>query len=145
MYKIAKAESLLSEYGNCCTAVLASFCEDFGMETNLAVRATQAMPGVGLTGHVCGAVSGAALVIGLSATKENEIVDHKQRNRACEIVREFTAEFEKRNGSIVCRDLLGRDISTPEKFSSAQEDNAFVHCPGFVRSAVEILNDMDFS
>ena len=31
-------------------------------------------------------------------------------------VQEFTEEFQKRNGSVLCRELLGQDISTQEGF-----------------------------
>jgi hypothetical protein len=51
--------------------------------------------------------------------------------------------FEKRNGSSVCADLLGCDISTPEGLANARQEGLFQsRCTGFVRDAVEIVQDM---
>jgi hypothetical protein len=47
--------------------------------------------------------------------------------------------FEARNGSLLCRDLLGCDISTPEGHDRARAENLFqLRCKKFVRDAVEI-------
>jgi len=140
--KVEEAHSLLEIYGNCCTSVFAAYAPELGMEKDLAVRATRGMPGIGLLGNVCGAVSGATLVIGLKTTNENNIYDTEARHKTYETVREFVARFEESHSSINCRELIGHDISTQEKSEAAMKDNAFVNCPRFVVSAVTILDDM---
>jgi C_GCAxxG_C_C family probable redox protein len=140
--RVEKAHALLDEYSNCCTSVLAAYATELGMEKDLAVRATRGMPGIGLLGNVCGAVSGATLVIGLKTTHESNIHDIQARDKTYETVREFVAKFEKHHSSIKCRELLGRDISTREKLQAASEENAFANCPKFVESAVNILDDI---
>jgi len=140
--RVEEAHSLLGKYGNCCTSVLAAYAPELGMEKDLAVRVTRGMPGIGLLGNVCGAVSGATLVIGLKTTNENNIHDTEARNKTYETVREFVARFEERHSFIKCRELLGRDISTREKLQAARKDNAFANCPKFVESAVNILDDI---
>ena len=142
MDKFEEARSLLRKYDNCCTAVLAAYSPDFGLEKDLAVRMAQGMPGIGLTGSVCGAVSGAALVIGLSISPKGENSDREELHRACETVRRFVTAFEQRHESIVCRKLIGRDISTWDKYRAAQKENAFSNCPQFVHSSIEILSEL---
>ncbi|MHC4638884.1 MAG: C-GCAxxG-C-C family protein [Planctomycetota bacterium] len=140
--RVEEAHSLLGEYDNCCTSVLAAYSPELGMEKDLAVRATRGMPGIGLLGNVCGAVSGATLVIGLKMTNENNIHNTEARNKTYENAREFVARFEEHHSSIECRELLGCDISTREKLQAATKDNAFANCPKFVESAVNILDDI---
>jgi len=140
--RVEQAHSLLAEYGNCCTSVLAAYAPELAMEKDLAVRATRGMPGIGLLGKVCGAVSGATLVIGLKTTNENNVHNTEARNETFKTVREFVARFEERHFSIKCRELLGRDTSTWEKLQAARKDNAFANCPKFIESAVNILDDI---
>jgi C_GCAxxG_C_C family probable redox protein len=140
--RVEEAHSLLGQYGNCCTSVLAAYGPELGMEKDLVVRVTRGMPGIGGLGNVCGAVSGATLVIGLETTNENNIHDTEAQRRTYESVREFVARFEERHSSIECRKLLGRDISTWEKLQAARKDNAFANCPKLVESAVNILDDI---
>jgi C_GCAxxG_C_C family probable redox protein len=140
--RVEHAQSLLGEFRNCCTSVLAAYAPELGMEKDLAVRLTRGMPGIGASGNVCGAVSGATLVIGLKTTNNDNIHDTEARYRTWETVREFVAKFKEHHSSIECRELLGRDIDTREKFQAAVEDNAFANCPKFVASAVMILDEM---
>lgn len=51
----------------------------------------------------------------------------------------FLKSLKKENGSFICRNLLGCDISTPEGVRSARDQNLFRElCPKMVASAVEI-------
>ena len=75
MNRVEEAKALFGTYGNCCTAVLVAYGPEFGMEEELAVKATRGMPGIGLLGDTCGAVTGAALVIGLATTNPDNIGD----------------------------------------------------------------------
>jgi C_GCAxxG_C_C family probable redox protein len=142
MEKAEEAKALFGTYGNCCTAVLAAYGPEFGMAKELAVRVTRGMPGIGLLGDVCGAVTGAALVIGLATTSNDNIGDTEAGFRTCQLVQQFIAAFRDRHRSTECRDLLGHDISTPEQLGEAAQANAFTVCPGYVETAVEILNTL---
>ena len=56
------------------------------------------------------------------------------------IADEFMHRFEKQNGSLACRELIGHDINKPENFKVAQESGVFKSiCPRLVRDAVEIV------
>ncbi|MBP1737859.1 MAG: GCAxxG family protein [Deltaproteobacteria bacterium] len=72
------------------------------------------------------------------ATSEKET-----RYRVYDLAREFVRLFEEKRGTILCKDLLGVDLGTPEGRDKAIKDNLFrTLCPGFVRDAAQILADM---
>ena len=51
--------------------------------------------------------------------------------------------FIRRNGSVVCRELLGYDLSKPEEKAVILEKDLFrTFCPDMIRSAVEILDEL---
>lgn len=92
---------------------------------------------MGRTGETCGAVTGAVMVISLIHQAE----DHSGcsgREQAYTLTSEFIREFKRRNGSVLCRELLGADIGT-----GAEHDSLlFKRCPRFVQDAAEILEEM---
>jgi C_GCAxxG_C_C family probable redox protein len=93
-------------------------------------------------GETCGAVTGAFMVIGLKYGKARD-EDDGARDRTYELVGEFVARFKDRHGSIVCRELLGCDLSNPEGLTTAREKGLFeTLCPHLVRDAAEILEEI---
>ena len=58
-------------------------------------------------------------------------------------MRAFLEEFAARNGSTLCRDLLGCDISTPQGHQQAADEGLFrTKCTKFVEDAVDIIEDL---
>ena len=52
-------------------------------------------------------------------------------------------DFTERFGSTICRDILGFDLSQPGELEKARESgNMSERCPGFVRGASEILQEL---
>ena len=95
--------------------------------------------GMGRMGETCGAVTGALLVIGLKHGKTSA-EDEEAKERTYRLVQELVDQFKSRNGSIVCRDLLGCDISVPEERELAKDKALFTTlCPRSVRDAAEIV------
>jgi C_GCAxxG_C_C family probable redox protein len=140
MNKAEEANALFAKYGNCCTAMLAAYGPEYGMAEKLAARASRGMPGIGVLGDACGVVLGAAMVIGLATTNDENMQDNEAGFKTLLMVQQFVSAFRDRHRSIECRDLLGRDISTPEKFGEAAQANAFSVCPRYIESSAEILN-----
>ena len=86
-------------------------------------------------GEQCGAVTGAFMVIGLKYGK-TKAKDDGARDKTYGLAREFVARFQSRHGSIICKELLGYDLSNPK-------EGLFVTlCPHFVRTAAEILEEI---
>ena len=94
------------------------------------------------TGATCGSVTGALMVIGLNHAKTRKD-DDDSRERAYAVAQEFMDIFRERNGSLLCRDLLGVDVSTPDGIAEVRKKDLFrTVCPKFVRSAGEILEEL---
>ncbi len=95
------------------------------------------------TGDTCGAVAGAVMVLGLRYGSE-ECVTAAGRGGVYRKVEEFTGKFRERNGFLLCRDLLGLDVSTPEGLAKAKELGLFrTRCPALAESAAAILEEME--
>jgi C_GCAxxG_C_C family probable redox protein len=123
--------------------VLSTYGPRSGLDRETALKVAGAFGGgMGRLGETCGAVTGALMVIGLKHGKTRDD-DDASRERTYELVHEFTARFRDRNGSILCRELLGHDLNTPEGREAAADQQLFlVLCPRFVRDAAEILEEM---
>ena len=111
--KEKNARALFANGYNCAQAVLGAFCEDDGLEVNAALKLASGFGGGLRCGEVCGAVSGAIMVIGLKCGFyiENDL---QQKNFCYQKTYEFIETFKKEKSSILCRELLGVDIRAPE-------------------------------
>ena len=135
--------SRLSEGFACSQAVLLGFASSFGLDPDVAARVSAAFGGgMGRMGEVCGAVSGALMVIGL-ASGNVTAQDKESKERAYQLVREFASRFRSRHGSLLCRELLGCDLSQPGALALAHERKLFAaRCPTLVRDAAEIAAEL---
>jgi C_GCAxxG_C_C family probable redox protein len=128
---------------NCAQTVLLTYGIPEGFDEKTILRISTAF-GSGFVeqGEVCGAVTGAVMAIGLKYGM-TEVGDSKAAIKTYEIGQEFIEKFKERNGTIKCKELLGYDISTPPGIRIAQEMQLSKElCPGFVRDAAEILEDI---
>ncbi len=94
--------------------------------------------GMGL-GSICGAVTGAFMVLGFC--HQNEDDERQARYKTYDLVKEFVENFKKRHDTIICKELLkGVDLSTEAGKKEAQERQLFTTvCPQYVRDAAMIL------
>jgi len=60
-----KAADIFNGGHNCAQAVLGAFCEEYGLDTDTALRIARGLGSGVRNAEICGAVSGAVLVIGL--------------------------------------------------------------------------------
>lgn len=135
MNSIDDAVQLFENGYVCSQAVFAAFSEDFGLSKDMALKIGACFGSGMRKAVVCGACTGALMVLGLKYGD-----DKAKSNKMCET---FLDEFEKENGSIICRDLLECDISTPEGVQKAIDNNLFKEvCPKMVESAAKIVDEM---
>jgi C_GCAxxG_C_C family probable redox protein len=128
---------------NCAQAVLTAYAEDFNLEKNLALSiATGFGAGLGRTQDVCGAVSGAIMVLGLKyGSREGD--GREKINAAYGIVHTYIDEFQKDKGTIKCLDLLsGCNLSTDEGKKYFKDHNLREQCWDYVRHSCDILDRM---
>lgn len=119
MSRAELAKSYFMEGYNCSQSVFLAFCEDYDLDFETALKISSSFGGgMGRLREVCGTVTGmfmtAGLLYGYTSPKDREgKAEHYKR------IQELANEFESRNGSIVCRDLLGlekgKDTPVPEE------------------------------
>lgn len=143
MDPITEAKGLFAQNYSCAQSILMTFVERYGLTREEAVRIAAAFGG-GILGtrQICGAVSGALMVIGLEKGSLDPD-DKAGKERLYAIGQQFTQQFSARFGATDCRSLIGVDVSTPEKLQLAREQGIFTTlCPGLVGGATEMLEEL---
>ena len=115
---------------NCAQIVLCSYAEELGIDEETLFRISEGF-GAGMGGmmQTCGAVTAMFMALGLAnSTGDLQACDTKPQTM--KKVRELAAEFEKKNGSIVCRELKG--IDTGKVLRS---------CDGCIEDGIRILGE----
>ena len=143
MNRVEEAVFQFKQGFSCSQAVLSAFANSFNLDYETALRISQPFGG-GLAhrGDMCGAVTGALMVIGLKYGRV-KAEDITAREKTYEIARTFIKNFISINNSIICKELLGYDLSKPEQYSIVQEKNLFqTFCSKLVRDSAEILEKL---
>jgi len=128
---------------SCAQAVLSTLAPQLGLDEEKSLKVAGAFGGgMAYMAETCGAVTASFMVIGLKyGMADSSRIEDKYKTY--DLVHEFVKRFTERNGSIVCRDILGVDLSKPGEKDRANAQNLFEEkCTGFVSDAVEILEDI---
>ena len=115
---------------NCAQIVLCSYAEELGIDEETLFRISEGF-GAGMGGmmQTCGAVTAMFMALGL-ANSSGDLQACDKKPQTMKKVRELAAEFEKKNGSIVCRELKG--IDTGKVLRS---------CDGCIEDGIRILGE----
>lgn len=137
------AESKFLEGYNCTQAIAIAFADVASLDEEVLLKASSSFGGgMGRLREVCGAVSGMFLIEGLvegytSPTDRRAKTDHYAR------IQKLAKEFCDKNGSIVCKELLGvkgqivsavPDERTPQYYKTRP-------CARLIGDAAEILEN----
>jgi C_GCAxxG_C_C family probable redox protein len=142
MSETSRALDMFGQHLVCSQSVLAAFCPRFGLDEQAALQVARCFGGGAGLGLPCGAVLGALMVLGLNGGPAQGD-DNIARRHCYEQAREFTKRFSARFGALLCSDLLGLDLSVPEDYQQAREEDVFGKvCPDFVEGAAQILEEM---
>ncbi len=150
-YAALARDNFLAGYG-CAQAVLLAFEDVTGLEpATAAALASSFGGGMGRMREVCGAVSGALMVLGL-AVGYTDPGDPAAKSRHYALVREFAARFKARctregkTGSIICRDLLaGANISNASGGEAEARTPDYYQkrpCPALCALAAEVTAEL---
>lgn len=141
--KVDSAVQCFSDGFNCAQAVFSTYAPQMGIDRDDALRiATPFGAGMGRLQEVCGAVTGALMVIGCrhGMTRAS---DTGVREEAYAMVKGFTRRFCHLHGSISCRQLLGCDLNTEEGRNEFKSKNLGKEkCTEYVRDASRLLEEM---
>lgn len=127
---------------NCSQSVFVTYAPDLGLDRDDALRVAAPFGGgIGRSGGTCGVVTGALMALGLKYGMTQ--ADPKQKEKMYAIAQEFMAAFAERHGTVLCKELLQSDLSTPEGRLQARERDVHNNvCSKLVSDATEILDEM---
>ena len=129
-----KAVALFATGLNCAQSVYCAFAEDLGMDAETAAKVSSGLGGgVGRLREVCGAVTGATLVLGMKFGPDKVAVYEK--------VQAFAAAFKAETGSVVCRELLAGTGATTGGAPEARTAEYYRKrpCSELVRLAADLV------
>ena len=141
MSRADRAEELFRQGYNCGQSVFAAFADVLGLTVEEAAKiASPFGAGFGKLREVCGAVSGMTLVTGY-LKGYSDPADYESKKEVYALIRKMCAEFEERQGSIICRELLGlkKGEDTAEPAVRTEEYYRSRPCIGACRTAAEIV------
>ena len=142
MNHVEKALEYYNNNFNCSQGVFTAFATEMGMDEKTALKVATNFGGGERKGELCGAVAGALMVLGLRCG-HCESNDAESKAKAYAVSEEFMNRFIEKNGSVVCRELLGYDLTKTEDMLVIQKQNLFrTLCPKMVESAASILDEM---
>ena len=142
MNHIEKANEIFEQKYHCSQAVLAAFASELGITEAQALRLGGCFGGGMRKGEVCGAVTGALMALGLKYG-QCEVEDLESRYKTNDVTDKMLERFKSENGSYICKELLGCDLSTQGGKEQAIEKELFTEfCPKMVASATQIAEEL---
>lgn len=134
-----KAFDLFHTGLNCSQAVFVAFADILELDEVTAQKVSVGLGGgVGRMREVCGAVSGAAMVLGFIYGGD----DGTDKTAAYKVVKEFAEKFKAENRYIVCRELRGLDPKLKETHvpdARTQEYYKSRPCAQLVKDAARLV------
>ena len=132
-----KAMDLHHKGFNCCQSVLAAFSDCTGLPDETAFNIAGGFGAGAGTGELCGAITGAVMVLGLThAVDPQDPVGGKRRTMG--LGKQVQQEFQSRFGSLRCAPLLQTEIS-PDSSKTAREMGLTNRCDIMIVNAVEMV------
>lgn len=134
--RIKKTIELHDQGYNCAQAVACAYCDLVGLDEKTALCATEAF-GAGMGGMqaTCGAVSGAVFLAGMK-NADGVVGAPKSKTGTYQLSRKIVEAFQKKNGTVVCKELKQTDPETGKAKRS---------CDGCIMDAAAIAEDILFS
>lgn len=143
MTKADRAKELFLQGYNCAQAVFGAFCEDFGIDFETGVRISSGFGGgISRRREVCGAVSGAVMVLSMKYGYDDAKAD-EEKKALYKKVQEVLGGFENEVGSIICRELLNLKeiISDPTPAERNEKYYAKRPCAELVYISAKLTED----
>ncbi|MGN1045437.1 MAG: C-GCAxxG-C-C family protein [Candidatus Methanomethylophilaceae archaeon] len=137
----ATVSRMFGEGYDCSQIVLSSVADRLGITRDAALAAASGL-GIGLCrGSVCGAALGGIVAIGIRYGNVSP-GDMVSKSLVFGKREEFLTRFEEANSSILCRDLIGTEVSDLDEMISLSPKGVYADCPKYCVNAVRILEDL---
>lgn len=127
---------------DCSQVVFGYGAEILGLDEEIAMRIASGFGGGMFKGETCGCVTGALMAIGY-AFGHCKAGESEAKEQVMAKVAEFQQEFAAINGSLLCRELLGHDISQPGEMEKVREEGLMATlCPKLACVACDLLDEI---
>ena len=138
--RIEKAVELFKSGYNCSQSVVAAFADMYGFTEEQALRMSASFGGgIGRMRQTWGAACGMFMLAGLEkGATDGKDREGKAANYA--LVQELAEEFKKRNGSMICAELLGLKKPEGSSVPEARTEQYYAKrpCAKMVEEAAQI-------
>ena len=126
---------------NCCQSVVAAFSDLTGLGEQESFNIGAGFGAGAGTGELCGALSGAVMVLGLLTPVDTaDPVGSKQRTLAKS--RALQKRFSEKFGALRCQELLKTRTPAQAETTAARKLGLTNHCAVMIATAVEIVEEM---
>ena len=141
--RVRKAVARFVDGYSCAQALLSVYGPDLGLDERMAMKIASPLGGgLSRTDGLCGAATGAILVLGCALGHEGP-GDDDGKARMIDCVQEFLRLYEERKGSTMCTDILGHNLSQPGVPEMVKAEGLSKEpCPEAVRTAAELLEEL---
>lgn len=127
---------------DCSQVVFGYGAELLGYDKDTAMKIAAAFGGGMWNGDTCGCVTGALMAIGLKYG-HYKLGDEESKNAMLEKKAAFENEFKAQYETLICRELLGYDLTKEEEMAKIMEEQLLVtKCPKLACCACDILEEL---
>ena len=140
---LEKSKELFLQGYNCAQAVAGGFSEAVGLDFETAIKLSSSFGGgMGGMREVCGALSGAFVILGakygyVSPTDANAKTNHYK------LIKDTAEKFKEKWGTILCRDLMVKLAEEKETiFKDKGEEYKSRPCLTIVEDVAKILEEI---
>lgn len=120
---------------SCSKGSALALMEEFGLGSWEMVRAMSPFPGFGMTGGICGGVTGSLIALGLFFGGDDP-EDYEATGRTMTAARSFIARFKEEVGSIMCPELHEKVVfgkymdprASTENFEAFKQAQGYEKC-----------------
>lgn len=138
-------EDILKSFGegfDCSQVVLSHVSDKLGITKEEALRVAACFGGGMWHGETCGCVVGALMALGIKYATVTPN-DKEKKDNLLKLKAKFEEKFCEKNGSCICKEILGHDLSTEDGMAKISEEKLLeTKCPQVVIDACSILDEM---
>lgn len=128
--RVKKAYELHHKGYNCAQAVVGAYSDLADTDEKTLLKISEGFGGgMGAMQDTCGAVTGMFMLAGM-VNSAGDVEEKQTKAQTYQVVRELATEFQKKNQSIICRELKGGETG-----------NVLRSCDGCIEDAVRIVSD----
>ncbi len=137
---VETAANLSSQGYNCAQAVLCAHQQMLQIPLNTLKAIACGFGGGMRRGNTCGVVTGALMALGLFS---QQIANNEEegKNLCSYFVNSYLTAFEKDQGHLYCKDLLGYDVLNPKEVEKHQGRKKEI-CPPLIKNSVLLIHQI---